>query len=106
MTQGEGQLIASRLVDKGLIPWDGREFDPAELESLSERELKVLRDIMLCEVESARASANALLKLSSGAPMLTRFKVWLWARFKVGLWSHGLSVRLFSAKLKAKLRAK
>lgn len=106
MTQGEGQLIVSRLVDKGLLPWDGREFDGAELEGLTEREIKVLRDIMFCEVESARANVDEILRLTPGAPKSVRVKVWLLARVKVWLWSHRLSIRLFSAKLRAKLRAK
>ena len=36
MTDGERQLIASRLVDKGLPPYDGGVFDPTALENLTE----------------------------------------------------------------------
>jgi hypothetical protein len=41
MTDGERQLIASRLVDKGLLPYDGGVFDPTALENLTEREREV-----------------------------------------------------------------
>jgi len=94
MTEDERELIVRRLIDKGLLPYDGEELDLAMALSLTPREMEVLRDVMFIEAELARTDFERLSKLTPDAPRLDRFKAWLWSRW--------LSMRLFFAKLRAK----
>jgi hypothetical protein len=52
MTDGGRQLIASRLVDKGLPPYDGGVLDPTALENLTELEREVFGEFFFEEVET------------------------------------------------------
>ena len=55
MTDGERQLIVSRLVDKGLLPHDDGVLDPATLEHLTEREMEVFREFFFEKAANIRA---------------------------------------------------
>jgi hypothetical protein len=99
MTDGERQLIVSRLVDKGLLPYDGGVLDPAALENLTEREREVFGEFFFEEVENIRADLEAFLK--AARPSVSKFeglKFWLSARW--------LSMRLFVVKKRARRAAK
>jgi hypothetical protein len=60
MTDGERQLIASRLVDKGLLPYYGGVLDPAALENLTEREREVFGEFFFEECVAADFTAPRL----------------------------------------------
>lgn len=95
MTNDERNLILKRLIDKGLLPNDGEELDPATVLSLTPREMEVLRDMLIIEAEFAKDNFERVSKLAPpNTPRWDRFKAWLWFRW--------LSMRLFFAKLRAK----
>ncbi len=99
MTDGERQLIVSRLVDKGLLPYDGGVLDRATLKNLTEREMEVFGGFFFEKVENICADLEAFLEAApSSISRFERLKFWLWARW--------LSMRLFVVKKRARRAAK
>ena len=99
MTDGERQLIVSRLVDKGLLPYDGSVLDQATLENLTEREMEVFGEFFFEEAANIRADMDGLLRIALlDMSKFERWKYWLSARW--------VSMRLFVAKKRVKKGAK
>jgi hypothetical protein len=99
MTDGERQLIVTRLVDKGLLPYEGGVLDPAALENLTEREREVFGEFFFEEVGNIRADLEAFMRVApQNVSKFERLKFWLLARW--------LSMRLFVLKKKAQRAAK
>jgi hypothetical protein len=95
MTEGERQLIVSRLVDKGLLPYDGGVLDPAMLENLTEREMEVFGEFFFEEAANIRADMDGLLRIATlDISKFERLKFWLSTRW--------LSMRVSIAKKKVK----
>jgi hypothetical protein len=95
MTDGERQLIVSRLVNKGLLPYDGGVLDPATLENLTEREMEVFGEFFFEEAANICAEMDGLLRIAP--PDMSKFEIlkfWFSARW--------LSMRLFVAKQRAR----
>jgi hypothetical protein len=88
-------LIVSRLTDKGLLPYDGGELDPAKLEGLNERERAVLQELILEWISAAVEVRDALAKSATlGLSRFQRLRLWLSTRW--------FALRLFGLKKRAK----
>lgn len=99
MTDGERQMIVSRLVDKRLLPYDGGVLDPAALKNLTEREMEVFGEFFFEEAANIRADMDSLLRIAMlDMSKFERLKFWLSARW--------ISMRLFVAKKRVKKGAK
>jgi hypothetical protein len=82
MTDGERQLIVSRLVDKGLLPYDGGVLDSATLENLTEREMEVFGEFFFEKAANIRADLDGLLRIATlDMSKLEKLKFWFSARW-------------------------
>jgi len=94
MTDAERELIVRRLFDRGLLPWEGVEFDVATVLEMTQRERQVLKEEMEREAAEAQRRAEAALRMAPPGA-ISRFellKIWLRLR-----WS---SLRMAWAKKK------
>jgi hypothetical protein len=86
----------SRLVDKGLLPYDGEELDPAKLESLTDREREVFGEFVRDDSVKAYRDLPAIefYGLRHAPLKFVRLRAWL-----SDLW---LLAPLFAEKARAK----
>ncbi len=100
MTNEERELIVSRLVDKGLLPYDGKRLDLAKLESLTDREREVFGEFVRDDAVNAYRDLPAIEGYGPRRGLRHRPLRFVWLRVWLSdLW---LLARLFAEKARAK----